>query len=42
MRILENIVRKNLLEKVNHPMRLTEDVQVSDNLQYHLDKNLNF
>jgi hypothetical protein len=41
MRILENIVRKNLLEKVNHPMRLTEDVQVSDNLQYHLDKNLN-
>jgi hypothetical protein len=41
MRILENIVRKNLLEKVNHPMRLTEDTQVSDNLQYHLDKNLN-
>jgi hypothetical protein len=40
MRILENIVRKNLLEKVNHPMRLTEDTQVSDNLQYHLDKNL--
>jgi hypothetical protein len=41
MRILENIVRKNLLEKVNHPMRLTEDTQVSDNLRYHLDKNLN-
>ena len=41
MRILENIVRKNLPEKVNHPMRLTEDTQVSDNLRYHLDKNLN-
>jgi hypothetical protein len=41
MRILENIVRKKLLEEFNHPMRLTEDTQVSDNLQYHLDKNLN-
>ncbi len=40
MRILENIVRKNLIEKINHPMRLTENVRVSNNLQYHLDHNL--
>ena len=40
MRILENIVRKNLIEKINHPMRLTENVRVSKNLQYHLDHNL--
>ena len=40
MRILENIVRKTLLEKLNHPMKLTENVKVSDNLQYHLDHNL--
>ena len=40
MRILENIFRKNLIEKINHPMRLTENVRVSNNLQYHLDHNL--
>ena len=40
MRILENIVRKNLIEKINHPMRLTKNVRVSKNLQYHLDHNL--
>ena len=40
MRILENIVRKNLLDKLKYPMRLTENVEVSDNLQYHLDNNI--
>lgn len=40
MRILENIVRKNLIEIINHPMRLTKNVRVSENLQYHLDHNL--
>ena len=40
MRILENIVRKNLLNKLKHPMRLNENVEVSDNLRYHLDNNI--
>ena len=40
MRILKNIVRQALNEQINHPMRLTEKVKVSDNLKYHLDNKI--
>jgi hypothetical protein len=40
MRILENTVRRVLLEKLNHPMRLLEDTKISDNLKYHLDNKI--
>jgi hypothetical protein len=40
MRILENIVRRTLQEHINHPMVLTEKVNVSDKLKYHLDKKI--
>jgi hypothetical protein len=38
--MIEKIVRKVLLEMYNHPMRLNESVKVSDNLRYHLDKDI--
>lgn len=41
MRILENTVRRVLQEEFNHPMRLTKNVKISDNLKYHLDKKIN-
>jgi len=40
MRILENVVRRVLLESINHPMKLKKNIKVSDNLKYHLDKNI--
>jgi len=40
MRILENVVKRVLEEYVNHPMRLKESVDVSDELKYHLDKKI--
>ena len=40
MVILENIVRRVLKEEIEHPMRLLEDVKVSDNLKYHIENNL--
>jgi len=40
MRILENIIRRVLKEHINHPMKLVNDVEVSDILKYHLDKEL--
>ena len=40
MRLLENIVRRALNEQINHPMRLTTKVEVSDNLKYHLDNKI--
>lgn len=40
MRIVENVVRRTLEGILNHPMKLTEDVDVSPELQYHLDKNI--
>jgi D-Tyr-tRNAtyr deacylase len=40
MRIVENIVRRTLEDLVNHPMRLKEDVKISDHLRYHLDKKI--
>jgi hypothetical protein len=40
MRIVENIVRRTLEGILNHPMRLKESLKVSDELQYHLDKNI--
>lgn len=40
MRILENIVRRALIEELNRPMRLTKNVKVSDNLKYHLDNKI--
>jgi len=40
MVILENIVRKVLLEEINHPMRINEGVKVSNKLRYHIDKKL--
>jgi hypothetical protein len=40
MRILENVVKRVLEEYVNHPMRLKESVDISDELKYHLDKKI--
>jgi hypothetical protein len=40
MVILENIVRRVLKEQIEHPMRLLENVKVSDKLKYHLDNKL--
>jgi hypothetical protein len=40
MRILENVVKRVLEEYVNHPMRLKESVNISDELKYHLDKKI--
>lgn len=40
MRILENTVRRVLLEELNHPMRLLKDTKISDNLKYHLDNEI--
>ena len=40
MRILENVVRRVLSEVANHPMKLKKNIKVSDNLKYHLDKNI--
>jgi hypothetical protein len=40
MVILENIVRRVLREQIDHPMRLTKNVKVSDKLKYHLDNQL--
>ena len=40
MVILENIVRRVLKERIDHPMRLTDNIKVSDNLKYHLDNEL--
>jgi hypothetical protein len=40
MRILENIIRKTLLEIYSEPMRLVEDVKVSENLTYHLENKI--
>ena len=38
--MVEKIIRKVLIEMVNHPMRLKESVKVSDELKYHLDKQI--
>ena len=40
MRIVENIVRRTLEGIINHPMKLKEHVEVSDELKYHLDKKI--
>jgi hypothetical protein len=40
MVILENIVRRVLKEHIDHPMRLVENVKVSDKLKYHLDNGI--
>ena len=40
MRILENIIRKTLLEIYSEPMRLVENVKVSENLKYHLENKI--
>jgi len=40
MKIVENIVRRALEDIINHPMKLKESVEVSDELKYHLDKKI--
>lgn len=40
MQILENVIRRVLLESINHPMELKKGVKVSDELRYHLDKKI--
>ena len=40
MRIVENVVRRTLEDMINYPMELTEDISVSPELQYHLDKKI--
>jgi hypothetical protein len=38
--MIEKIIRKVLMEMVNHPMKLKKSVEVSDELKYHLDKQI--
>ena len=40
MVILENIIRKVLLEEYLQPMKLTRKIKVSENLKYHLDNEI--
>lgn len=40
MRIVENVVRRSLEEILNHPMKLKKNIKVSENLQYHLDRDI--
>lgn len=40
MRIVENVVRRTLEDLLNSPMKLKEDISVSDELQYHLEKEI--
>jgi len=40
MVILENIVRRVLKEHIDRPMRLVDNVKVSDKLKYHLDNGI--
>ena len=37
---IKNIIRESLLELVNPPMKLTENVEISEELEYHLDNNI--
>lgn len=37
---IKNIIRETLLEKINPPMSLTENIEVSKELQYHLDNHI--
>ena len=38
MRIVENVVKQVLEEYYNHPMKLKNNVLISDILKYHLEK----
>jgi len=38
--MVEKIIKKVLMEMINHPMKLRSSVKVSDKLKYHLDKNI--
>lgn len=40
MLVIENIIKKVLNEQLNHEMRLTRKISVSEELQYHLDNRL--
>ena len=40
MLVIENIIKKVLNEGLNHEMRLTRKISVSEELQYHLDNRL--
>lgn len=37
---IKKLIRESLLERLNPPMSLTESVEVSDELQYHLDNKI--
>ena len=38
--MLENIIKRVINEEVNHPMVLTESINISKNLKYHLDNKI--
>ena len=40
MRIVENVVKQVLEEYYNHPMKLKNNVLISDILKYHLEKKI--
>jgi len=40
MRIVENVVKRILRDYLNHPMQLTEAISVTNELKYHLEKNI--
>jgi hypothetical protein len=38
--MLENIIKRVINEELNHPMVLTESINISKNLKYHLDNKI--
>ena len=40
MLVIENIIKKVLNEGLDHEMKLTRKISVSEELQYHLDNRL--
>jgi hypothetical protein len=40
MLVIENVIKKVLNEELNHTMKLTRKVKVSEDLKYHLDNKL--
>ena len=40
MLVIENVIKKVLNEELNHKMKLTRKVKVSEDLKYHLDNKL--
>jgi hypothetical protein len=40
MRIVENVIKRVLVEMIDRPMKLKNSIEVSENLKYHLDNQI--